>query len=209
PNDPVTAESYGRKPESYTRFLDSNGLRGMRFGVIRDAIGADADPNAEDFKEIQSMLTQAVADIRARGAEVVDPITIPNVQAMMDQSGGGGAEAEEAVNAYFARHPNAPLHTLKEIVDSPLLLPARRPDMAKLLGRTTNEPSYLKEQQVRVHLRTVILKLMADNRLDALLYSPANREPAPIPATTTPGSIRRFASLLAFPALGVPAGFNK
>ena len=208
PSDPVTAQSYGRKPASYTSFLERNGLRGMRLGVIRDAVGRDADPTSADYREIQGILTEATRDLRGRGAEVVDPIRIPRLKELLDQSGQGLGETEEAVNAYLAQYPGAPVHTYKEIVDSPLLLPARHDDMAKAIGHTTGELSYLKEQQAREVLRTTVLKVMADNRLDALVYAPAGREPALIPATTTPGSIRRFAALLAYPALGVPAGYN-
>lgn len=207
-NDPVTAASYGKTPASYTSFLKRNGLRGLRIGVIRTAIGRDADPNSPDYQEIQAMLTQAVSDLRARGAEVVDPIVIPRLREALNEAGNGIGETEAAVNAYFAQYPQAPLHTLKEIVDSPLLLPARHDDLARRLGHTTSELSYLKEQQARETLRTAVLKVMADNRLDAFVYTPAEREPARIPATTTPGSIRRFAATLAYPALGVPAGYN-
>ena len=118
------------------------------------------------------------------------------------------AETEEAVNSYLAQYPQAPVHTLKEIVDSPLLLPARHDDLARRIGHSTGELAYLKEQQARETLRTIVLKVMADNGLDAFVYAPAEREPAPIPATTTPGSIRRFAASVAYPALGVPAGYT-
>jgi Asp-tRNA(Asn)/Glu-tRNA(Gln) amidotransferase A subunit family amidase len=208
PNDPVTAESYGRKPESYTTFLQRNGLRGLRIGVIRTAVGRDANPNSPDYKEIQEILTQATRDLRGRGAEVIDPIVIPRLRESLQEGGNGIGETEAAINAYFAQFPQAPLRTLKEIVDSPLLLPARRDDLAGRVGHTTSELNYLKEQQARVTLRTAVLKVMADNRLDLFVYAPAEREPALIPATTTPGSIRRFAATLAYPALGVPAGYN-
>jgi amidase len=208
PADPVTAQSYGLKPPSYTRFLERNGLRGMRFGVIRTAVGRDADPNAADHKEIEAILTEATRDLRSRGAEIVDPIVIPGLVELLNQSGNGTAETEEAINSYLAQYPQAPAHTLKEIVDSPLLLAARHDDLARRLGHSTGELSYLKEQQARETLRTIVLKVMADNRLDAFVYAPAEREPAPIPATTTPGSIRRFAASLAYPALGVPAGYT-
>src|SRR5262249_14998088 len=68
PKDPVTAQSYGQKPASYTSFLERNGLRGLRLGVIRTAVGRDADPNRPDYREIQAMLTEATRDLRARGA---------------------------------------------------------------------------------------------------------------------------------------------
>ena len=41
PKDPVTAQSYGQKPASYTSFLDRDGLRGLRIGVIRTAVGRE------------------------------------------------------------------------------------------------------------------------------------------------------------------------
>ena len=208
PNDPVTADSYGRKPASYTGFLERNGLRGLRIGVIRTAVGRDANPSSPDYQEIQSMLTQAARDMRGRGAEIVDPIVIPRLRELLDEGGNGIGETEQAINAYFAQYPSAPVHTLKEIVDSPLLLPARHDDLARRLGHSTDELSYLKEQRAREALRQIVLKVMADNRLDAFVYAPSEREPAPIPATTTPGSIRRFAATLAYPALGVPAGYN-
>ena len=208
PADPVTAQSYGLKPASYTRVLERNGLRGMRFGVIRTAVGRDADPNAADHKEIEAILTEATRDLRSRGAEIVDPIVIPRLVELLNQSGNGTAETEEAVNSYLTQYPQAPVHTLKEIVDSPLLLAARHDDLARRLGHSTGELSYLKEQQARETLQTIVLKVMADNRLDAFFYAPAEREPAPIPATTTPGSIRRFAASLAYPALGVAAGYT-
>ena len=208
PRDPVTAQSYGRRAASYTRFLQRNGLRGMRIGVIRTAVGRDVKPDAADYKEIQAILTQATMDLRARGAEVVDPIVIPRLRELLDAGGNGIAETEEAINAYLAQYPQAPVHTLKEIVDSPLLLPARHDDLARRIGHSTGELAYLKEQQARETLRTIVLKVMADNGLDAFVYAPAEREPAPIPATTTPGSIRRFAASVAYPALGVPAGYT-
>ena len=154
------------------------------------------------------MLTQATRDMRGRGAEIVDPIVIPRLRELLDEGGNGIGETEQAIDAYFAQYPSAPVHTLKEIVDSPLLLPARHDDLARRLGHSTDELSYLKEQRARETLREIVLKVMADNRLDAFVYAPSEREPAPIPATTTPGSIRRFAATLAYPALGVPAGYN-
>ena len=35
PKDPITATSYRRIPDTYTSFLQPDGLAGMRFGVIR------------------------------------------------------------------------------------------------------------------------------------------------------------------------------
>jgi len=45
PADPVTAADQGKRPDSYLKFLDKDGLRGARIGVLRQLFaGADTDP---------------------------------------------------------------------------------------------------------------------------------------------------------------------
>jgi len=77
PNDPFT-EPDKRQPD-YTAFLDPDGLRGARIGVLRALVDTeDADPR------IQQVFATAVADLREAGAEVVDPLEIPNFQEHLD-----------------------------------------------------------------------------------------------------------------------------
>jgi Asp-tRNA(Asn)/Glu-tRNA(Gln) amidotransferase A subunit family amidase len=86
------------------------------------------------------------------------------------------------------------------------------------VGKTTGEPGYLQVLLLKEETRQIVLKLMADNRLDALVYATYDHQPSPIPsdALTTPkfadladpGNNRRLAPILAFPALTVPAGFT-
>ena len=39
PEDPLTSFGVGHVPETYTKFLDRNGLKGARIGILRDSIG--------------------------------------------------------------------------------------------------------------------------------------------------------------------------
>jgi len=208
PDDPITAWSYGQKPDTYTRFLVPNGLAGMRFGVIRAPMSRDTDTGAADYKEIQAAISKSVADLAARGAQVIDPVTIPNLIDLVAAGGSGGDtfEAEAAINAFLAQYPNAPAHTLRDIVDSPLVIARRREDLGKALGRTTDDAGYVKQSQIRDELRTSVMKVMADNRLDALIYATYDHAPAMVPKST-PGTNRVLASITAFPAISVPAGF--
>ena len=48
-----------------------------------------ADTSTPDYKETQAAITRAVADMRARGAEVIDPIEIPNLKELVVKAGGG------------------------------------------------------------------------------------------------------------------------
>jgi Asp-tRNA(Asn)/Glu-tRNA(Gln) amidotransferase A subunit family amidase len=207
PEDPVTAWSYGQKPKTYTSFLLPNGLAGMRFGVIRAPMGRDTDTSTADYKETQAAITKSVKVLVARGAEVIDPIDIPDIQEMVAAaSGGEGYEAEAAIDAFLAQQPNAPVHSLREILASPLVIAKRREELSRGLGHTTKDMGYFKEASAREELRLQILRVMAENRLDALIYATYDHAPTPVPIST-PGSNRFLAAATAFPAIAVPAGF--
>jgi amidase len=62
--DPAGPAAAGQVAEDYTAFLDADALRGKRIGVLRQAMGfhPGVDANVE----------QAIATLRAAGAEVVD-----------------------------------------------------------------------------------------------------------------------------------------
>ena len=215
PNDPLTAYSVGNVPDTYTAFLDPDGLRGARIGVIREPMSSDADPTRPDYAAIQAIVDQAVSDMRALGAEVIDPLIIPNLMELMDV-GGGSSETEAAINAYLAQLPNAPVRSFREIAVSDLVAPVRRSGLINALNRSTSDPDYLRSLAKREELRQVILQVMAEYQLDAIVYPTFSHEPAVIPDDIltrtsgggTPGSNRSLSPLIGFPALTVPAGFT-
>src|SRR5262249_23499562 len=101
PNDPITATSVGQMPSSYTSLLTPDGLRGMRLGVIRESTGSGVDPTSPDAIEVRGVFDRSLADMRARGAEIVDPVVIPSLLDLLGRM-SGTFESEEAVNAYLA-----------------------------------------------------------------------------------------------------------
>jgi Asp-tRNA(Asn)/Glu-tRNA(Gln) amidotransferase A subunit family amidase len=111
PKDPVTAASYRQIPESYTAFLQPNGLRGMRFGVIRQSMDKQTDTNAADYKEIRAMIDRVVGVLKTRGAEIVDPMKYPTCSGCFKAAvlrrthramrAGGGAAAAVSVEPKF------------------------------------------------------------------------------------------------------------
>ncbi len=207
PKDPITAWSFGQVPKTYTSFLVPNGLKGMRLGVIRVPTDNSTDTSTPDYKETQAAMTRAVADMRARGAEVIDPIEIPNLKELVVKAGGGEThEPEAAINEFLARHPNSPVRTFRELADSPVVNARRREGLKKGVGHTTKELGHLEETLARDELRTAVLRVMADNRLDALFHATYDHAPSIVPKST-PGTNRRLAASLSFPAISVPGGF--
>jgi amidase len=47
PEDPVTALGIGLADGSYVRFLERDGLKGARIGILRESIGAQSEPDSE------------------------------------------------------------------------------------------------------------------------------------------------------------------
>jgi len=77
PADPFT-EPDKREPD-YTAFLDVDGLNGARVGVLRALVDTDdADP------QVTALFNQAIEDMRAAGAEIVQPIIVPGFQEHLD-----------------------------------------------------------------------------------------------------------------------------
>jgi amidase len=72
PADPITESCRGRVPQNYTQFLDKGGLKGARIGVFRTFIDLpETDP------QIKALVEKAIADMKAQGAEIVDPFIRP------------------------------------------------------------------------------------------------------------------------------------
>jgi Asp-tRNA(Asn)/Glu-tRNA(Gln) amidotransferase A subunit family amidase len=215
--DPVTAYTIGQVPTSYTSALAADGLRGLRLGVIRDSIGGNADPEAEDYRQIRAAIDRALAAMADAGAEIVDPLEVAHILEVLRRQTGGG-ETEEAINRYLAEHPNAPVRSLREIVLAPdgQVSPSQRAQLAEALGKTTRDVGYLDLLLTREELRQAVLTLMADQRLDAIVYASMENAPPLIPADilTSPESRRsrggnsQLSPAIGFPALTVPAGLT-
>jgi Asp-tRNA(Asn)/Glu-tRNA(Gln) amidotransferase A subunit family amidase len=77
PDDPVTEP--GKREADYTAFLDPDGLKGARLGVLR----ALAEPEASD-DEVLAVFDRALRDLAAAGAEIVDPVTVPNLETHLE-----------------------------------------------------------------------------------------------------------------------------
>ncbi|MHC0036975.1 amidase family protein [Pseudoneobacillus sp. C159] len=73
--DPATCKSEGRTGIDYTAFLDKNGLKGARIGVIR--IDTPEDDSLNEFDE--NLYHQAIESIKEAGADVIEEIEIPSL----------------------------------------------------------------------------------------------------------------------------------
>ena len=115
PRDPATATAAGKGPGSsartdYTKALDPQGLRGARIGVARNLAGFHPDTDR--------LFDEAVAEMRRRGAETVDPADVPNVKELGDPEFEVLLyEFKASLETYFTSlGPKAPVKTLADAI---------------------------------------------------------------------------------------------
>ena len=79
PADPYTEAGRNRREPDYTAFLAPDALQEKRLGVLRALVDTDS-ADAEVTREFE----KALVDLRAAGAEIVDPIEIANLESYLD-----------------------------------------------------------------------------------------------------------------------------
>lgn len=214
PEDPLTARGVGHIPNSFTNFLDKDGLKGARIGILREPIGIDSEPESEDFKKITEVFNQAVAELRAAGAELVDPIIIPNLKELLAKRAASPTEGEEGFKTYIGRSTHPPFKSLADIVNSP--------DFSKVFSNTQRrlrlspEPTKHYEYLLaRDELMTNLLKTMADNHLDAIVHKSIEHQPTLIEQGINPpyvnykGAPHINTFLVFVPSIAVPSRFTR
>jgi amidase len=214
PEDPVTARGVGHAPESYTKFLDPNGLKGARIGILRESMGFDSEPGSEDFKKVEEVFDRAVGELKAAGAEVVDPVAILNLKEMLSRRAGSYAEAEESFKGFFGRSTKPPFKSRAEAAGSP--------DFAKVVRgsqrrwtRSVDPNKHYEYLLAREELTVNFLKVMADNNLDAIVHKAVEHQPTLIKDGVNPpyvdqkGAPHLNTFMVFVPTIVVPAGFTR
>jgi amidase len=110
-DDPATAEAEAKGERDYMRYLDPNGLRGARLGIVRKKLfgySAAADRIAE----------QAIADMKKAGAVIVDPADIPTLGQFDDSEFDVLLyEFKADLNRYLTwLGPASPVHSLADVI---------------------------------------------------------------------------------------------
>src|SRR5207253_693300 len=112
PRDPATFANRNKVFSDYTQFLDPDGLKGARIGVMRNGVtGGSAKTDA-----IYDTVIQAMSDA---GATIVDPADIPTITDII----AFGSEFVvltydflRDLNAYLATRVGVPIRTLADAI---------------------------------------------------------------------------------------------
>ncbi len=205
-----TAQSLGKMPfEAYTHFVSTNGLRGARLGVLKEAYDfTPVEDGAVDMFE-----TCYTALIKA-GAQVVRGVSLGiDLPRYLTNASPSRFERVEAINRYLARQgPGARFHNVDEMIAN-TVHPVRADTVAaakKSRGLDRN-PEYRATLEAKAALREMYVALMDRYRLDALVYPHKLHGPlliGPKDAPTSKYQPNQGSPVTGLPAFIVPAGFT-
>src|SRR5882762_9621996 len=193
PDDPPTAWSVGNTEEDYTKFRKLNGVLGKRIGILRSFFGT-----APINDEVNIIANQAVEDLRRLGATMIEVIT-PDLDSGKISSDISVHlyEFKPAINTYLVSD-NAPVKSLEEIISSGKFHPNIGDNIKKARGLDMDD-SYRLRLQKRFELQQRVMRIMADDQLDAIVFPHQKR------LVERNGAL---GSVTGFPSIVVPGGFS-
>lgn len=202
PDDPVTRASEGRIPKSYRDSLRGDALKGARLGVIRSLFG-----NAPEDQEMTDLVNKWLETVKAAGATLTE-VVVPGLDDLLRDGSVIHAEAKFDLIDYLARHPDAPVKSLGEILERGLY--HRELETRFYLRNSTEKrdsDQYRRALIKRTATRQAVEAVMAGERVTALIYPTLRRKPARI-GDAQLGINCQLSATSGLPALALPVGFT-
>ena len=213
PADPITARGVGHAPESYAAGLDADGLKGARIGILREPMGFNTEPDSDDFAKVDAVFDRAVQELVACGAEIVDPVVIPELMALLATRVNDRAEEDASFREYVSGLVDPPFASRDEAMASPLYASTFRGVRTRWAADAGAE-ALRACLAARERLMTNLLAVMADHRLDAFVHKAVEHQPTLIEDGVNPPFVDQKGVpylntfVIFVPSIVVPAGFT-
>ena len=206
PDDPATHGTQDKVPPSFKALLTTNGLKGKRIGVLRQAF-----PDEKSDRQVLALFTRALEDLAAAGATIVDPVTIPEFDDHPPKP-HPKSETRRAMEAYLAKTGPGFPKTLADIAASGKFHPLHETMFLTTMvaPRPEDDPIAAQLERDEARMREAYLHAMAAAYVDCLI-TPCASYPPKLHGDrdiTPMGSCTWIASGLHWPALIVPMGFT-
>jgi Asp-tRNA(Asn)/Glu-tRNA(Gln) amidotransferase A subunit family amidase len=205
--DPLTKYSNGKIPNNYIQFLQDDGLKGARIGVLRE-IG-ETNPDTE----ILVLFEKAIMDMKSMGAQIIDSVHIADFDSLSKNE--WCEEFKHDLEIYLASYvKNDTIKTLEDIIrigtKSEFTAKMLDFDLAKMIEHPEIKCLDVYSDQNRIALRMAVEKQMDLLNLDALIYPTWNVKPYKMDSIVEEyvgSNTAIIAPPTGQPAISVPMGF--
>ena len=202
-DDEITAWAYD-KVQNFEEGLDEGTLQGKRIGVLRSFFGTE-----EVNKPVNEVMEKALAVLQNAGAELVEITENIDSAWLTSEVSVHLDDFNDHLTQYLQSFPpdKIPVHSLKEIYDSGKYHPVDKGNMEDALKLSTHSAHYNEKLLRQQKVKNKIMKLIADNRLDCIVYPHQQQLVCKI------GDSQKqrngvLCSVTGFPSVVVPAGFT-
>jgi amidase len=206
-----TAQSLGKMPDRpYVSFIDKNGLKGARVGILKDAYGfTPSTPEGVD------LAAKSIKVFEDNGARVIYDLSLgTDLPKTLAKAFPTRFERIHAINHYLARQgPAYPIKNAAELLlNHPGITP--RPADVELINHPVDlnhDPEYRAVLETKAGLRQAVIDLMDRYHLDALVYPHKLHPPLKIGPAKDPErqyTPNQLSPITGLPALIVPGGFT-
>ena len=203
PADAITQASAGHIPTSYRDLLKADALQGVRIGAVKNLFGV-----APDDEEVGAIDRKALDAMHKAGADIVD-VSMPGLDDQMRGSSVIDAEFKFDLIDYLKRWPNAPVHSLGEILERGDYAAALETNFKRRDARTSPDtPDVAQARAKRTELLALVTRIMDAQRLDVLAYPTLRRKAALIGEPQRGSENCQLSPSTGLPAISVPAGFT-
>ncbi|MET0659426.1 MAG: amidase family protein [Steroidobacteraceae bacterium] len=217
--DEATARAQGHIAKTYTTALKKDALKGARLGVLRQVFTA----KTTDPRIIQNF-EKTLNELRAAGAEIIDPFTVPEVD-QLPRAPQTSARRKDDMIKFLAAHPGIPYASPQAIAESRLAHPLHQAGLEAdaNAGPVATDEATIKGLEVEAAYRAAFTREMDTGKIDAVIFPVwaqlpvingdrntqlMNDTPDPKGGVTGLGSSLTFVgSTLQWPALAVPNGY--
>jgi amidase len=201
PKDPATAWNVGNVAKDYENFLRADGAKGKRIGVLRSFFG-----DSPVHEEVNTVANVAVEDLTKLGAAVIE-LETPDLDS-------GKITSDISVHLYelkpslsaFLAGTDAPAKSLEEVISCGKFHPNIADNLEKARSLELDD-GYRLRLQKRAELQQRIMQIMADERLDAIVFPHQKRLVVPVGETQVERN-GGLGSATGFPSIIVPGGFS-
>jgi amidase len=208
--DSKTFGSAGNFLTDYTKFLNKDGIKGKRIGLLKDEMGF--------LPKVDTIIRQVVASLKELGAEVVE------IEAPKDAGYNQASyqvllyEFKDGLNKYFiSLGQNVPVKNLKELIEFNKKDSVELRHFDQNIFELAEKKGDLESAEYKTAMAKMLKatredgidKMLKDNKLDALMA------PTGSPAWKTDlilgdhfmGGSSSLAAIAGYPSITVPAGF--
>lgn len=202
-SDPQTSWSFGRRPKTYIDYLRIDGLKDKRIGVLKSFFG-----NKSIHADINRVVRNSIETMKGKGAVII-PINIRiDSEYLVKNVSVHLHELKDHLNTYLNDLPNkSSVHTVKQILDSGKHHPGIEENLKKAMNLGTETPEYNRRMLERERVRTKVMKIMADYKLDAIVY-PHQKQLVCLVGENQKERNGVLGSVLGFPSICIQSGFS-